>query len=30
MTKTMKAAIVHRFGGPLAIEEVAIPAPGPD
>ena len=30
MTKTMKAAIVHRFGGPLAMEEVAIPAPGPD
>lgn len=29
MTGTMKAAVVHQFGGPLRIEEVAIPEPGP-
>ncbi|MGA9014226.1 MAG: alcohol dehydrogenase AdhP [Acetobacteraceae bacterium] len=29
MPKLMKAAVVHAFGKPLAIEEVAIPAPGP-
>lgn len=28
MNKTMKAAVVHRFGGPLAIEEVPVPTPG--
>ena len=28
MPKTMKAAIVHAFGKPLAIEEVPIPTPG--
>ena len=27
MTKTMKAAIVHKFGQPLSIEEVPIPTP---
>lgn len=25
----MRAAVVHQFGQPLAIEEIAIPAPGP-
>ena len=30
MANTMKAAVVHKFGGPLAIEEVPIPTPGPD
>ena len=30
MTNTMKAAVVHQFGGPLALEEVPIPTPGPD
>lgn len=30
MANTMKAAVVHKFGGPLAIEEVSIPTPGPD
>ena len=29
MAKVMKAAVVHAFGKPLAIEEVPIPAPGP-
>jgi alcohol dehydrogenase, propanol-preferring len=29
MAKTMRAAVVHAFGGPLRIEEVPIPAPGP-
>src|ERR1700722_900402 len=29
MAKTMKAAMVHAFGKPLTIEEVAIPTPGP-
>jgi alcohol dehydrogenase, propanol-preferring len=29
MAKVMKAAVVHTFGTPLAIEEVPIPAPGP-
>lgn len=29
MSKTMKAALVHAFGKPLQIEEVAIPTPGP-
>jgi propanol-preferring alcohol dehydrogenase len=28
MTKTMKAAVVHAFGQPLAIEEVSVPTPG--
>ena len=28
MAKVMKAAVVHAFGKPLAIEEVPIPAPG--
>jgi propanol-preferring alcohol dehydrogenase len=28
MAKTMKAAVVHSFGKPLAIEEVPIPTPG--
>jgi alcohol dehydrogenase, propanol-preferring len=27
MTKTMKAAVVHKFGQPLSIEEVAVPTP---
>jgi alcohol dehydrogenase, propanol-preferring len=27
MTKTMKAAVVHEFGQPLAIEEVPVPTP---
>ena len=29
MAKTMRAAVVHAFGGPLRIEEVPVPAPGP-
>ena len=29
MAKTMKAAVVHQFGKPLVIEDVAIPVPGP-
>jgi alcohol dehydrogenase, propanol-preferring len=29
MTKMMKAAVVRTFGNPLAIEEVAVPVPGP-
>ena len=29
MKKTMKAAVVHEFGKPLAIEDVPIPQPGP-
>ncbi|HYP58713.1 MAG TPA: alcohol dehydrogenase AdhP [Beijerinckia sp.] len=29
MAKTMKAAVVHAFGKPLAIEDVPIPVPGP-
>jgi alcohol dehydrogenase, propanol-preferring len=29
MAKTMRAAVLHTFGGPLRIEEVPIPAPGP-
>ena len=28
MAKTMKAAVAHAFGKPLAIEEVAVPSPG--
>lgn len=28
MNKTMKAAVVHEFGKPLSIEEVAVPVPG--
>ncbi|QHQ27773.1 alcohol dehydrogenase AdhP [Xanthomonas albilineans] len=28
MSKTMKAAVVHKFGGPLEIEEVTVPQPG--
>src|SRR5690348_9265773 len=28
MDRTMKAAVVHGFGKPLAIEEVAVPRPG--
>ncbi|WP_045736953.1 alcohol dehydrogenase AdhP [Xanthomonas sp. MUS 060] len=28
MSKTMKAAVVRDFGGPLEIEEVAVPQPG--
>src|SRR5271157_2490522 len=28
-TKTMKAAVVEKFGQPLAVREVPIPAPGP-
>jgi alcohol dehydrogenase, propanol-preferring len=27
--KTMKAAVVHRFGAPLVIEDVPVPVPGP-
>ena len=30
MTQKMKAAVVHRFGEPLTIEEVDIPTPGRD
>ena len=26
--KTMKAAVVHEFGQPLAIEDVSVPTPG--
>jgi propanol-preferring alcohol dehydrogenase len=29
MERTMKAAVVHGFGQPLAIEEVDVPRPGP-
>jgi alcohol dehydrogenase, propanol-preferring len=29
MAKTMRAAVVRQFGKPLAIEEVAVPSPGP-
>jgi alcohol dehydrogenase, propanol-preferring len=29
MAKTMKAAVAHGFGRPLAIEEVPVPTPGP-
>lgn len=29
MPKTMKAAVVHAFGQPLEIREVAVPEPGP-
>lgn len=29
MANTMKAAVVHEFGKPLCIEDVAIPVPGP-
>ncbi|WP_353235255.1 alcohol dehydrogenase AdhP [Diaphorobacter ruginosibacter] len=29
MSKTMKAAVVHEFGKPLVIEEVAVPRPDP-
>lgn len=29
MAKTMMAAVVHKFGSPLAIEEIPIPIPGP-
>jgi len=29
MTKSMMAAVVHEFGKPLAIEEVAVPTAGP-
>lgn len=29
MPKTMKAAVVHAFGKPLEIREVAVPEPGP-
>jgi alcohol dehydrogenase, propanol-preferring len=29
MAKMMRAGVVHAFGGPLRIEEVPIPAPGP-
>jgi alcohol dehydrogenase, propanol-preferring len=29
MANTMKAAVVHAFGQPLAIEEVPLPTPGP-
>ncbi|PPU92643.1 alcohol dehydrogenase AdhP [Xanthomonas albilineans] len=28
MSKTMKAAVVRKFGGPLEIEEVTVPQPG--
>jgi len=28
MSKTMKAAVIHEFGKPLVIEDVAIPEPG--
>jgi alcohol dehydrogenase, propanol-preferring len=28
--KTMKAAVVHKFGSPLSIEDVAVPVPGPN
>jgi propanol-preferring alcohol dehydrogenase len=29
MTETMRAAVVHEFGAPLAIERLPIPKPGP-
>ncbi len=29
MVKMMKAAVVHRFGKPLSIEDVPVPVPGP-
>jgi alcohol dehydrogenase, propanol-preferring len=29
MTRMMKAAVVHAFGEPLAIEDVPVPTPGP-
>jgi len=29
MPSTMKAAVVHAFGEPLRIEQVAVPQPGP-
>ena len=29
MAKTMKAAVVRKFGAPLSIDEVPIPEPGP-
>jgi len=29
MAKTMRAAVVRAFGGPLAIEELPVPTPGP-
>jgi alcohol dehydrogenase, propanol-preferring len=29
IAKTMKAAVVHRFGEPLVIENVPVPVPGP-
>jgi len=29
MAKTMKAAVVHKFGAPLVIEDVPMPTPGP-
>jgi propanol-preferring alcohol dehydrogenase len=29
MTKMMKAAVVHKLGSPLLIEQVPIPVPGP-
>lgn len=29
MAKTMKAAVVHKFGDPLVIEDVPMPTPGP-
>ena len=29
LPKTMKAAVVHEFGKPLTIEDVAVPSPGP-
>lgn len=29
MARTMKAAVVHKFGEPLVIEEVPVPTPGP-
>lgn len=28
LPKTMKAAVLHNFGGPLAIEEVPVKEPG--
>ena len=29
MSQRMTAAVVHEFGAPLKIEEVAVPTPGP-
>ena len=29
MSRTMRAAVVHKFRGPLTIEEVPVPEPGP-